>query len=219
MKNNELFLGESIVKDEIYNYLYPFELLSDINNIILKIGKSLGDNYYLLKENVWIEKSVKLDDNVTIVGPCIIDKDSVIKSNAYIRENVIIGKNSIIGNSTELKNCILFDNVQAPHFNYIGDSILGDSCHLGAGVILSNIKSDKTNVVIKGEKNIKTNLLKVGAFLGDNVEVGCNSVLCPGCIVGRNTTIYPLICLRGIIKENKIVKSIDNIVDKNYFVD
>lgn len=214
MKNSELFLGNSIADNYVKKYVYPFEVLPNIKKIILEIGKTLNDDYYLLKENVWVSKTVLLPNDITIIGPCIIDHDAIIKTGAFIRENVIIGKHSVLGNSCEIKNAILYDNVEVPHFNYVGDSILGEHSHMGAGSITSNLKSDKTNIVIKGNEQIETNLRKVGAFLGDYVEIGCNSVLNPGTIIGRRTIVYPLVMVRGVIPENKIVKSMDNIVER-----
>lgn len=216
MKTSELFkLGESIAHEYIKKYEYPYLVLPHIKDIILEIGKNLGDDYYLLKENVWIHKSVKIDASAVINAPCIIDEGTEIRPSAYIRGNAIIGKNCVFGNSCEIKNAILYDNVQVPHFNYVGDSILGNYSHMGAGSITSNVKSDKTLVVIKNdEEKIETNLKKVGAFLGDYVEVGCNSVLTPGTIVMRNSNIYPLTMVRGVIPENSIVKSMDKIVKK-----
>lgn len=214
MRNSELFLGNSIADSYIKKYVYPYEVLPNIKDIILDIGKNLGNEYYLLKENVWISKTVDLPNNVSIVGPCIIDHDASLRTGAYIRGNVIIGKNSVLGNSCEIKNSILYDNVEVPHFNYVGDSILGEHSHMGAGSITSNLKSDKKNVIIKGKTNIETNLRKVGAFLGDNVEIGCNSVLTPGTVIGKGTIVYPLVMVRGVIEENKIVKSMNNIVDR-----
>ena len=217
MKNNELFIiGNSIADKYIKEYVYPYEVLPNIKNIILEIGKNLGSEYEKIDNNIWISKTVDIPKNVTINGPCIIDHNAEIRTGAYIRGNVIIGKNSILGNSCEIKNAILYDNVQVPHFNYVGDSILGNYSHMGAGSITSNVKSDKTNVVIKGFENIETNLRKVGAFLGDNVEIGCNSVLNPGTIIGCNTIVYPLTMVRGVIESNKIVKSKDLIVDKKF---
>ena len=215
MKNKDLFkTSESIADKYIKEYDYPFEVLPNIEEIIYKIGNSLGNDYNLIDDNIWISKTVNIPNNVTINGPCIIDHNAEIRPGAFIRGKVIIGKNSVLGNSCEIKNAILYDNVQVPHFNYVGDSILGEFAHMGAGSITSNVKSNKTNVVIKGEKNIETNLRKVGAFLGDNVEIGCNAVLNPGTIIGCNTIIYPLTMVRGVIGENKIVKSMDNIIDR-----
>ena len=215
MTNKDLFIiGDSIADTYIKKYEYPFDVLPNIKNIILEIGANLDDSYYLLKENVWISKNANVSSNVTINSPCIIDSNAEIRTGAYIRGNAIIGKNTVLGNSCEIKNAILYDNVQVPHFNYVGDSILGNYAHMGAGSITSNIKSDKTNVVIKGEEKIETNLRKVGAFLGDYVEIGCNSVLTPGTIIGCNSIIYPLVMVRGVIPSNRIVKNINNIVER-----
>ena len=212
MKNKDLFVeGKSIANKYIMEYVYPFEVLPNIHDIIMEIGKTLGDNYFYKEGNIWIEKSVKLPDVCTIIGPCIIDKKAEIRPGAFIRGNVIIGANSVLGNSCEVKNSIIYDNSEVPHFNYVGDSILGYKAHMGAGSITSNLKSTKTNVVIDG---IETNLRKVGAFLGDYAEVGCNAVLNPGTVIGRNTIVYPLTMVRGVIPENKIVKSMDNIVER-----
>ena len=215
MKNKDLFkIGESIADEFIKKYEYPFEVLPNIEDIIYKIGNNLGDDYNLINENIWISKTVNIPTTVTIKGPCIIDHNAEIRPGAFIRGKAIIGKNSVLGNSCEIKNAILYDNVQVPHFNYVGDSILGNYAHMGAGSITSNVKSNKTNVVIKGDKNIETNLRKVGAFLGDNVEIGCNAVLNPGTIIGINTIVYPLTMVRGVIKENKIVKNMNNIINR-----
>lgn len=216
MKNKDLFkIGESIADSYIKEFKYPYEVLPNIKEIVLEIGKNLGDDFYLLKESVWIHKTSIVSENATVLGPCIIDSNTEIRPGAYIRGNVIIGKNSVLGNSSEIKNSILYDNVEVPHFNYVGDSILGNFSHMGAGSITANLKSDKSLVVIKDrELEYKTNLKKVGSFLGDYVEVGCNSVLFPGTIVGNNTNIYPLTSVRGVIPENSIVKSMDNIIEK-----
>jgi len=212
MTNKDLFKTENSIADMyIKNYMYPFEVLPHIGEIIMEIGKTLGDDYYKKGDNIWISKSVKLPEFYTINGPCIIDSGVEIRPSAYIRGNAIIGKNSVIGNSCEIKNAIIYDNVEIPHFNYVGDSILGFKSHLGAGSIISNLKSTKTSVTING---METNLRKVGAFLGDYAEIGCNSVLTPGTIVGVNTIIYPLVMARGVIEGNKIVKSMDNVVER-----
>jgi len=214
MKNKELFLTDKSIAIKLINrYDYPFEVLPNINEFIIALGNTLNDSYTKVGEDIWISKSATIEKSALIIGPCIIDEGAQIRHNAYIRGNVIIGKNAVVGNSSEIKNSILFDEAKAPHFNYVGDSILGYKAHLGAGVILSNLKSDKSNVVIKGKEIINTNLKKVGAFLGDKVEVGCNSVLNPGTIIGVNTSIYPLSNIRGVIDSNKIVKT-NQIVDK-----
>lgn len=212
MTNKDLFKTENSIADSyIKNYIYPSEVLPHIGEIIMEIGKTLGDDFYKKVDNIWIAKNAKLPEFCTINGPCIIDHDAQIRPSAFIRGNAIIGKNSVVGNSCEIKNAILYDNVEVPHFNYVGDSILGYKSHLGAGSIISNLKSTKTNVTING---METKLRKVGAFLGDYAEIGCNSVLTPGTIVGSNTIIYPLTMVRGVIPENKIVKSMDNIVER-----
>lgn len=216
MKNKDLFKSSlSIADNYIKKYEYPYEVLPNIKNIILEIGSKFGDEFYLLKENVWIHKLAIISETATIIGPCIIDKNTEIRPSAYIRGNVIIGANCVLGNSCEIKNSILYDYVQVPHFNYVGDSILGNYSHMGAGSIISNLKSDKSLINIKyNNKLYETNLKKVGAFLGDYVEIGCNSVLNPGTIILPNTTIYPLTMVRGVISDNVIVKSMDNIVKK-----
>lgn len=216
MKTKEIFINnKTIAYDLIKNYELPFEILPNIKDFILALGQSLDNNYVEQRENVWIHKSAVVSSSAEIIGPCIIDADAEIRHNAYIRENVIIGKNCVLGNSCEIKNSILYDNVQVPHFNYVGDSILGYGSHLGAGAIVSNLKNNKSNIVFNynGEM-IDTNLRKVGAFIGDNVQVGCGCVLNPGTIILPNTDIYPLTNVRGIIKENSIVKDINNIIEK-----
>ena len=164
---------------------------------------------------MWVHKSAKISASACIVGPTIIGENTEVRHCAYIRGNVIVGDNCVIGNSTEVKNAIIFNNCQCPHYNYVGDAILGEYAHTGAGVILSNVKSDKSNVIIKdGENDIHTGLRKMSAIIGDHVDIGCNSVLCPGTVIFPNTNIYPLTRVRGVIGENMIVKSMDNIVNK-----
>ena len=216
MKIDEIFLSENSIADSfIRNFTYPFEVLPNIKDYIIKLGTSLSDDYLKMAENVWVHKNAHVNNTALIEGPCIIDADAEIRHNAYIRGSVIIGKNCVLGNSCEIKNSIMYDGVQVPHFNYVGDSILGYKSHLGAGSIISNLKADKKNIVIKNnDEIIDTNLRKIGAFLGDFVEVGCNCVLNPGTIIKSNTNIYPLTSVRGIIKENSIVKSMNNIVTK-----
>lgn len=216
MKTKDIFKSkESIAYDFIMSYEYPFEVLKDIKEYIIKLGNTLSSDYELKGENIWIHKNAIVSPTAEINGPCIIDDGAIVRCNAFVRGSAIIGKNTVFGNSCEIKNAILFDNVQVPHFSYVGDSILGAHSHLGAGSIISNLKSDKKDIVIKnGDEKIETNLRKIGAFLGDNVEVGCNSVLNPGTIIMPNTNIYPLTSVRGVIKENSIVKSMDNIISK-----
>lgn len=192
---------------------YPWEILPEIKSIILTIGEKLGDEYERISENVWVHKTAKIAPTAYIGSPCIIGEGTEVRHCAFIRGSALIGKNCVIGNSTEVKNSILFDNVQVPHYNYVGDSVLGYKSHLGAGAVTSNVKSDRTLVKVKnGEKIIETKLKKFGAMVGDNVEVGCNSVLNPGTVIGRNCRVYPLSRVRGVVKENSIFKSEDNIV-------
>lgn len=216
MKTKDIFISDnSIAISLIKKYEYPYMVLPEIKDYIINLGKTLPKEYELLGDNIWIHKTAKIANTASITGPCIIDENAQIRHCAFIRGAVIIGKNSILGNSCEIKNAILFDNVEVPHFNYVGDSILGYASHMGAGSITSNIKSDKKNIVIKNqEMKLETNLRKVGAFLGDNVEIGCNTVLNPGTIVGPNTNVYSLVSVRGVIPGNSIVKSMDNIVLK-----
>ena len=213
----ELFdLEKTIAKELFKDKEYPWEVLPNIKDFIIELGKTLPkETFNEVKENVWIAKSAKVFDSAYIAGPCIIDENTEIRQCAFVRGSAIIGKNVVLGNSCEVKDTILFVNVQVPHFNYVGDSVLGYKSHIGAGGITSNVKSDKTLVTIKeGEEKIETNLKKVGAMIGDNVEVGCNSVLCPGTVIGRGTTIYPLSMVRGVVKENSIYKSERDIVER-----
>lgn len=218
LKNEELFdLDQTIAKDLIQDKVYPWEVLAEIKEYILKLGNELSSEIYdKIGEDIWIAKNAKISKTAEINGPCIIDEEAEIRHCAFIRGSAIIGKKCVVGNSTELKNCILFNKVQVPHFNYIGDSILGYKSHMGAGAITSNVKSDKTLVKIQADDEvIETGLKKFGAMLGDNVEVGCNSVLCPGTIIGRNTNVYPLSMVRGVVDENQIYKDNSNIIEKN----
>lgn len=195
---------------------YPWEIIPKIKEIILLLGGALDvREYEKVGESVYISKLARIDKNAKIEGPCIICANAEIRHGAYIRGNAIIGRGCVVGNSSEIKNSILFDYAQVPHFNYVGDSILGYRAHLGAGVKISNLKSDKSNVTINyGQGKIKTDLKKLGAIVGDNSEIGCNSVLNPGTIVGKNTTIYPLSSVRGYVNENSIYKSENEIVKK-----
>ncbi|MBR2474710.1 MAG: UDP-N-acetylglucosamine pyrophosphorylase [Clostridia bacterium] len=213
----ELFTLEHTVASEIFKgCTYPHEALTKINDFILNLGKSLPkDLFYTPKEGVWIAKSAKVASTASISAPCIIDENAEIRHCAFIRENAIVGKNAIVGNSTELKNVILFDGVQVPHYNYVGDSIIGYKSHLGAGAITSNVKMDKSLVFVSyGKERICSGYKKLGAILGDFVEVGCGAVLNPGTVVGKNTSIYPLTSVRGYIKENSIYKSAEETLQK-----
>lgn len=210
IKITELFdLSHTAASDYLNQFTYPWEALKGISELIISIGKNLSpDEYDNPSENVWIHKTAKVFPSAYIGSPCIIGENTEVRHCAFIRGSALIGKNCVIGNSAELKNVIIFDNVQTPHYNYVGDSILGYKSHMGAGSITSNVKSDKTNVVIKSDgEEIITGIKKIGAMLGDFVEVGCNSVLNPGTIVGRNSNIYPTSCVRGVIPENSIYKT------------
>ena len=204
---------------------YPWEALPKIKDEILRLGQKIDDDpalsaeYEKRGEDIWIHKTAKVFDSAYIAGPCLIGADTEVRQCAFIRGSALIGKGCVIGNSTELKNVIIFDSVQVPHYNYVGDSVLGYKSHMGAGSITSNVKSDKTLVAVKGygdysDINIETGLKKFGAMLGDHVEVGCNSVLNPGSVIGRNTNIYPLSPVRGFVPENSIVKTGNVIVEK-----
>lgn len=206
-------INQDYLKPLFNNSTYPFEILPNIKPFILKILEEGLPGYTYLSKDVLIGEGVKISPLSTIIGPTIIGHNSEIRPGAYIRGSVIIGDNCVIGNSTELKNAILLDKVQAPHYNYVGDSILGEHAHLGAGVVLSNLKADNKNVVLHTEEGLDTGLRKVGSFLGENVDVGCNSVLNPGTVILENTHIYPLTRVRGVIDANKIVKDMNNIVD------
>ena len=199
-------LDETIAKELFSVCEYPWEVLPKIKEFIIELGNSLSsEEYDKVGDNVWIAKSAKVAPTAFINGPAIIGKNAEIRHCAFIRGNAIVGENAVVGNSTELKNVVLFNNVQVPHYNYVGDSILGYKSHMGAGSITSNVKSDKKLVVVKnGDEKIETGLKKFGAMLGDNVEVGCGSVLNPGTVIGRNTNIYPLSSVRGVVKENSI---------------
>lgn len=209
-------LEETIAKNLLEEATYPWEVLSKIEEYILKIGEELSkEDYNKVGGNVWIAKSAKVAPTAYINGPAIIGENAEVRHCAFIRGNAIVGNNAVVGNSTELKNVILFNNVQVPHYNYVGDSILGYKAHMGAGSITSNVKSDKKLVVIKnGDEMVETGRKKVGAMIGDNVEVGCGSVLNPGTVIGRDSNIYPLSSVRGVVKAHSIYKKDGNIVDK-----
>lgn len=209
-------LSETIAADLFDGLTYPWEALPKISAFIIALGESLpADKFDKRGDNVWIAKSAKVFDSAYINGPCIIDEEAEVRQCAFIRGNAIVGKGAVVGNSTELKNVVLFNKVQVPHYNYVGDSILGFKAHMGAGSITSNVKSDKTLVVMKSQEgNIETGIKKVGAMLGDNVEVGCNSVLNPGTVIGRESNVYPVSCVRGYVPANSIYKKQDDIVSK-----
>ena len=210
-------MEQTIAKDIFEGVTYPWEVLPKIKDFILALGPTLSEEIYEKRgENIWIAKNAKIAPSAYLNGPLIIDEGAEIRHCAYIRENAIVGKGTVVGNSTELKNVILFNNVEVPHYNYVGDSILGHKAHMGAGSITSNVKSDKKLVEIKGEDiRIETGLKKVGAMLGDFVEVGCNSVLNPGTVIGKHSNIYPTSCVRGVIPEYCIHKNNGEIVKKD----
>ncbi len=209
-------LSHSVAADYLKGFTYPWEALAGISDLILELGSKLDlSEYDHPEDDIWIHKSVTVFPTAYIHGPCIIGAGTEVRQCAFIRGSALVGENCVIGNSTELKNVIIFDNVQVPHYNYVGDSILGFKSHMGAGSVTSNVKSDKLPVVINNEgEKIETGRKKIGAMLGDFVEVGCNSVLNPGTIVGRNSNIYPTSCVRGVVPEGHIYKDKANIVCK-----
>ncbi len=206
---NFLDLNQTSAKKLFENIYYPWEVLPKIKSFILRIGPTLiKDEYDEIKENVWISKAAKVADSAHIDGPTIIGNGTEVRHCAFIRGGVIVGENCVIGNSTEVKNSILFNAVQIPHFNYVGDSILGYKAHMGAGSITSNVKSDRSIITVKiGAKKVETGLKKFGAILGDNTEIGCNAVLNPGSVLGRNVSVYPTTMVRGFTEENTIIKN------------
>ena len=214
--SNMYTLEETIAKDYLVQFTYPWEALAGIGDYIKELGKTLNPDVYEQKgEDIWVAKSATVAPTACLNGPLIIDEDAEIRHCAFVRGSAIVGKGSVVGNSTELKNDIIFNSVQVPHYNYVGDSILGYKSHMGAGSITSNVKSDKTLVVVKdGDEKIETGLKKFGAMLGDFVEIGCNSVLNPGTVIGRHTNVYPLSSVRGVIPANSIFKKPGEVVQK-----
>lgn len=209
-------LNETIAAELFAGVTYPWEVLPGIHDFILALGEKLPEDLFEKRgENIWIAKSAKVAPTACLNGPLIVDEEAEIRHCAFVRGNAIVGKGAVVGNSTELKNVVLFNKVQVPHYNYVGDSVLGFKAHMGAGSITSNVKSDKTLVVVKGEGiSVETGLKKMGAMLGDHVEVGCNSVLNPGTVVGRNSNIYPVSCVRGVIPAGCVYKDAEHIVSK-----
>ena len=209
-------LDQTIAKDIFNGVTYPWEVLPKISSFILELGATLSEDEYEKRgENVWVAKSAKVAPTAFINGPAIIGKDAEVRHCAFIRGNAIVGEGAVVGNSAELKNVILFNKVQVPHYNYVGDSVLGYKSHMGAGSITSNVKSDKKLVVVKaGEEKIETGMKKFGAMLGDEVEVGCGSVLNPGTVVGNHSNIYPLSSVRGFVPANSIYKKQGEVVTK-----
>ena len=214
--SNMYTLSETIAAGLFEGAEYPWEVLPKIHDFILELGKSLpADKFEKRGEDIWIAKSATVAPTACLNGPLIVDEDAEIRHCAFVRGNAIVGKGAVVGNSTELKNVVLFNKVQVPHYNYVGDSVVGFKSHMGAGSITSNVKSDKTLVVVKSvDEKIETGLKKMGAMLADYVEVGCNSVLNPGTVIGRNSNIYPTSCVRGYIPANSIYKNEKEIVEK-----
>jgi len=209
-------LDETMAKPLLESCEYPWEVLPKIKEFIIELGKSLPKDEYEEKgENVWIHKTATVYPTAYIAGPCIIGANTEVRPSAFVRGSALVGEDCVVGNSTELKNVILFNKVQVPHYNYVGDSILGFKAHMGAGSITSNVKSDKQLVVVHNEgENTETGLKKFGAMLGDNVEVGCNSVLNPGTVIGKNSNVYPTSCVRGVIPANCIHKNNGEVIKK-----
>ena len=216
VKIQDLFdLSHTAAADYLRQFEYPWEALEGISQLILSLGSTLPEEEYDQPQpQVWVHRTAKVMPSAYLGAPCIIGPNTEVRHGAFIRGSALVGEGCVVGNSVELKNVILFDNVQVPHYNYVGDSILGYKSHMGAGSITSNVKSDKTLVVIKGDELLETGRKKVGAMLGDYVEVGCNSVLNPGTILGRHTSIYPTSCVRGVIPEGSIYKDKDHITTR-----
>lgn len=216
-KTKELLnLDCTIAKEYLEKIEYPYEIIPEIKNIVLSLISTLDKNEYKeIKENVWIHKTAKIFASAYIDGPTIICENSEVKQCAFIRGSVIVGKGAVVGNSCEIKNAIIFDKAEVPHFNYVGDSLLGEHAHMGAGAITSNLRADKANVVCKdGEERVETGLRKMGAILGDYAEIGCNAVLNPGTIIGRRAMVYPTSCVRGTVKENMVFRNDGVIIEK-----
>ncbi len=211
-----LDLNHTLAGDYLDQFQYPWQALDGIKQLILSIGPTLPkEEYDQVEPNVWVHKTAKVFPSAYLGAPCIIGAETEVRHCAFIRGSALVGKNCVVGNSVELKNVILFDHVQTPHYNYVGDSILGYYSHMGAGSITSNVKSDKKLVVVhNGTENIETGMKKFGAMLGDHVEVGCNSVCNPGTVIGRNSNVYPTSCVRGVVPENSIYKNSGEIIHK-----
>ena len=209
-------LDHTQAKSYLSQFTYPWEALKGIKDFIVQLGSTLGDDYQEVSPQVWVHRTATVAPTAYLGAPCIIGAGTEVRHCAFVRGSALVGENCVVGNSVELKNVILFDNVQTPHYNYVGDSILGYKSHMGAGSVTSNVKSDKTLVVVKdGKEQIPTGLKKFGAMLGDYVEVGCNSVLNPGTVVGRHTNIYPTSCVRGVVPANHIWKTGGVVVAKH----
>jgi len=212
---NDLFdLQETLAKDYLAGFTYPWEALKGIKDMIIALGQTLGAEYREIAPQVWVHETATVAPTAYIGAPCIIGANTEVRHCAFIRGSALIGNTCVVGNSVELKNVIIFNNVQVPHYNYVGDSILGHRSHMGAGSLTSNVRSDKALVIIHGDEDIPTGQKKVGAMLGDRVEVGCNSVLNPGTIIGRDSIVYPTSCVRGVVPANSIHKNNGTIIPK-----
>ena len=212
---NDLFdLEHTLAKEYLSGFTYPWEALKGIKDFILELGGTLGNEYREISKSVWVHSTAKIAPTAYLGAPCIIGANTEVRHCAFIRGSALIGEGCVIGNSVEVKNAIIFDETQVPHFNYVGDSILGWHAHMGAGAVTSNVKSDKSLVVVHGDENIETGIKKFGAMLGDFAEIGCNSVLNPGTVIGRHTNVYPLSCVRGVVPANSIYKTGAVIVPK-----
>ena len=207
-------LSHTLAGEYLLKFTYPWEALKGIKDLILTLGPTLGEEYEEVAPTVWVHKTATVFPSAYLGAPCIIGPETEVRHCAFIRGSALVGAGCVVGNSTELKNVILFDGVQVPHYNYVGDSILGYKAHMGAGSVTSNVKSDKSLVVIHGDRDIPTGIKKVGAMLGDHVEVGCNSVLNPGTVIGRHSNVYPTSCVRGVIPEGSIYKNNGAVVKK-----
>ena len=208
-------LDHTLAKDYLSQFTYPWEALKGIKDFILELGPTLGDDYTEVTENVWVHKTATVFPSAYLGAPCIIGPETEVRHGAFVRGSALVGANCVVGNSVELKNVILFDHVQTPHYNYVGDSILGYFSHMGAGSITSNVKSDKKLVVVhNGTELIETGIKKFGAMLGDYVEVGCNAVCNPGTVIGRHSSVYPTSCVRGVIPENCIFKNSGGVIER-----
>lgn len=213
LKTAELYdMSHTLAGAYLSGFEYPWQALKGIKELILALGPTLGEDYTEVSPTVWVHKTAAVAPTAFLGAPCIIGAGTEVRHCAFIRGSALVGENCVVGNSVELKNVILFDNVQTPHYNYVGDSILGYKSHMGAGSITSNVKSDKTLVVVKGETALATGRKKMGAILGDYVEIGCNSVLNPGTVIGRHSSVYPTSCVRGVVPENCIYKDQAHIV-------
>ena len=212
---SELFdLGHTLARDYLAGFVYPWEALKGIKDMVIALGGALGEDYAEVSPQVWVHKTATVAPTAYIGAPAIIGPNTEVRHCAFIRGSALVGDTCVVGNSVELKNVILFDNVQVPHYNYVGDSILGHRAHMGAGSVTSNVRSDKALVVIHGDEELPTGQKKVGAMLGDRVEVGCNSVLNPGTVIGRDSNVYPTSCCRGVVPANSIYKNDGTIVEK-----